>query len=621
MLLLKRLYRRMNRLSHRLMLLFIVVTLVPMVSLGIANAVATARLINAEISSRQNEAMQLIAEKVEHLVGDAELHLHEAGLTWFKLELSSRDMSVFLETLASHIPAYATMWITDATGQEVVRLEDGDAVAAEFLQNRSEEESFFLAARGERYFSTVRVIDDEPRLTIALPLMVDGELVGTVAGQMSLLQSWNVVRSAVFGSNGYAMLVDRRGNLIVHRDDQIMASRPNMAIIPPVSAVAAGQNQAWTTIYQSPIGGEVLGSATLINGPDWILVLERSVSDAFSAVWDSTLRLGLAMLLALAVAILMSLFFARQITNPIIRLRNAANRIRYGELSLYIPDHNPTEIGELAHAFNSMTASLNERIREVNDKNQALMAATLKAEEASRLKDEFLAVMSHELRTPLHAIIGYTGIVLMDDNLDQQQVDMLERSEANSQRLLTLINDLLDISRLDAGKMRLLPAEIAIRRLAQQWYDQMQVLATDKGLTFELQIDDSVPELILSDENALTKIMTNLLSNAIKFTAKGRVDLSISRERDRIKFVVQDTGIGIPAAMHEVVFDRFRQVDSSTTRAYGGTGLGLAIVRSMCEAMQGSITLNSIPDQGSTFTVVLPVHLEILNNQDATSHG
>jgi signal transduction histidine kinase len=621
MLYLRKFYHRLNRLNQRLMLLFIIVTLVPLVLLGIANAIATPRLINAEVSSRQNEVMQLVAEKVEHLVGDVELHLREAGLTWFRLNLSSEDMGIFLETLALDIPAYATMWITDSTGQEVVRLEGGRAVDAEFLRNRSEEETFFLPARGERYFSTVRLVDNEPRLTIALPLLVNDELVGTVAGQMSLTQSWNVIRSVVIGTDGYAVLVDRRGNLIVHRDEQVMARRLNLATIPSVSAVAAGQNQAWTTMYQSPIGGDVLGSAMLIDGPGWILILERSIDDAFGAVRESNLRLVLAMILALAAAMMMSIFFSRQITGPVIRLRNAANRVRQGELSLYIPDHNPTEIGELARAFNSMTASLKDRIQEINEKNQALMAATLKAEEASRLKDEFLAVMSHELRTPLHAIIGYTGIILMDDNLDNQEIEMLERVESNSQRLLALINDLLDISRLEAGKMRLFPTEIIIRSLAQQWCDQMQVLATDKGLAFNLKIDDRVPEALVCDENALTKIVTNLLSNAIKFTGEGQVDLAITRDQDWLKFVIQDTGIGIPAAMHEIIFDRFRQVDSSNTRPYGGTGLGLAIVRSMCEAMQGSITLESIPEQGSTFTVLLPLRLKTSGGQDVAPHG
>ncbi|HEX2622152.1 MAG TPA: sensor histidine kinase [Phototrophicaceae bacterium] len=616
----KRVYRKINSINQRLLLLFIIVTTVPILLLGSINLVATTLLLDGEVTTRQQEVMQLIADQINFYVEDVEHHLLEAGLVWFNLKLSPEDMVVYLQTVLEDLPHNVVFWITDASGQEMVRVENGELVPSDQLKNLSEQEVFFRPERGEHYFSAIRIVDNEPRLTVALPLIENGKLEGTVGGQMNLNTPWQVIRDTTIGLEGYAMLMDRQGNVMVHRDNRVMDQRLNLANLPPVSKIATGTTISTTLHYYSPVGGRVIGSAIRIEDPDWVLVVERPESDAFAPIQQSFRRLIIGGGISLLIAVIMSIFFSRQITLPIIRLRNAANRIRFGDLEHTIPDHNRTEIGELARAFNAMTVSLNERIQEVNQKNQALMQATIQTREASRLKDEFLAVISHELRTPLHAIIGYTGIVLMDGEISLEGVEMLERVESNSQRLLALINDLLDISRLEAKKIRLFPAEILIRQLAQGWYDQMRVLALDKGLDFKLQIDDQVPEIIISDESGLTKVASNLLSNAIKFTAHGSVHLTLGCENDGLKIVVQDTGIGIPAMMHEAIFDRFRQVDGSSTRAYGGTGLGLAIVRSMCEAMQGNVKLESSQGQGSTFTVWLPLPLQVAPNQDTLAN-
>jgi len=226
--------------------------------------------------------------------------------------------------------------------------------------------------------------------------------------------------------------------------------------------------------------------------------------------------------------------------------------------------------------------------------------------EANRLKSEFLAVISHELRTPLNAIIGFLGIMLMSGELSERNSHLAQRARANSERLLNLITDILDISRIEAGRLQLYPVHVPLRDLIEKLSDQMSVLAEEKNITFSVHVEADVPETIYADEDALTKIITNLLSNGFKFTEQGGVGLYVAYAAEQVTIRVKDTGIGIPAHMQAVIFDSFRQVDGSITRKYGGSGLGLSIVYHICNAMGGTIRVESMVDRGSEFIVTLP---------------
>jgi signal transduction histidine kinase len=251
---------------------------------------------------------------------------------------------------------------------------------------------------------------------------------------------------------------------------------------------------------------------------------------------------------------------------------------------------------------------IQERQKAEEDKRAAL-AAEAAARETNRFKDQFLAIMSHELRTPLNAIIGFLGLMSMSKVLDDRNQHLVQRARANSERLLALINDILDLSKIESGRLELIPTAVSIRDLVERWQSQMDVLARQKGLNFVTSIDPSLPDRLMVDEDAITKICTNLLSNAFKFTDKGEVSLKMSSKDQQWIIEVHDTGIGIPAHMHHTIFEAFRQVDGSAQRVYGGTGLGLSIVERLCKAMNGGIRVSSVVGEGSTFTVTLPLTL------------
>jgi signal transduction histidine kinase len=224
-------------------------------------------------------------------------------------------------------------------------------------------------------------------------------------------------------------------------------------------------------------------------------------------------------------------------------------------------------------------------------------------------KDQFLATMSHELRTPMNAIMGYTSIALQRDDLTDEVRAMLERVMVNSERLYTLLTDVLNISRINAGRVELVDEAYSPRALIEGWHHDLLNQMDEKGLAFEVIPDPSLPARISGDHERLTQIVTNLLNNAIKFTDTGTITLRARVEGNNLIIDVQDTGIGIPQTYHHLIFEEFRQVDMTSGRRFGGTGLGLSIVQKLCTLMGGTVTVASEVGMGSTFTVTLPIKI------------
>jgi signal transduction histidine kinase len=257
------------------------------------------------------------------------------------------------------------------------------------------------------------------------------------------------------------------------------------------------------------------------------------------------------------------------------------------------------ELFKYKTSLEETTAKLQKTVEELHD-------AKIAAEEATRAKSSFLASMSHEIRTPLNGIIGIAELGLMDKDLSPLQTERFLDIKTSGQNLLEIINDILDISKIEAGKLELEETEFSIREMLDKVFKIISVFAQNKDLNLVVDMDPNIPDILIGDQLRIRQVLTNLLNNAVKFTEKGRVELSIGmidliEEQIRLRFCVEDTGAGIPKEKQELLFEKYTQADVSTTRKYGGTGLGLNIARKLVELMGGKIELESEVGVGSKF--------------------
>ena len=268
---------------------------------------------------------------------------------------------------------------------------------------------------------------------------------------------------------------------------------------------------------------------------------------------------------------------------------------------------------QLKAASDELQARVQAATAELATQNELLRRQAIELEQASRLKSQFLANMSHEFRTPLNAILGYTHMVLQGvaGEVAPPVKRQMTRIDSNGRHLLTIINEILDITRIEAGKMPIQISEFDLNELVPEVMVELDPMIARSKLAVTPRLSPELP-LVNSDRQKVKQIVVNLLSNALKFTHQGTIDLAVAFDADArmASIAVSDTGIGIASEHHERIFEDFRQVDDSPSRQYGGTGLGLAICRRLATALGGRIVLDSQIGQGSTFTLTIPVDIE-----------
>ncbi|KAF7764924.1 histidine kinase [Pseudoalteromonas citrea] len=310
------------------------------------------------------------------------------------------------------------------------------------------------------------------------------------------------------------------------------------------------------------------------------------------------------------VVIAFSLKLSGQLYAPIHALTKAAKALSNGDFTYKVVNHRKDELGELSQAFVKMRDQVHTREYElekhVKDRTQALEYAKERAQHAVQVKSRFLANMSHEIRTPLNGLLGMLELLKLQSKLDAEQTKMLTMGASAGQHLLSLVNDILDISKLEEGHVELVIEDFLMTELLDDVLVMLQPLAARKSLELMVHCDDAVPSAIKTDKVRLKQLLVNLVSNAIKFTSQGSIKIIISarpeQQQYRLIFNVIDTGIGIKSAQLEHIFLPFQQADDSTTREYGGTGLGLSICRELAVLLGGSIEISSEYTQGTHVT-------------------
>jgi signal transduction histidine kinase len=420
----------------------------------------------------------------------------------------------------------------------------------------------------------------------------------------------DLLENARIGLRGYAWATTVDGQAITYPSrfmDIYSIGAPKPGRLPQArKAVASSAAEGWTG-GRDLKGTRVLSAWATVPPTGWKVFVEQPESAAFAPLSAKIWRTALLIAAFVAAAIALSILLARRLVRPIKRLQVAAEAIGAGAYDERIELHRKDELGALAAAFNAMA----ERVQDLIEGLERKVAERTKAlEVASKHKSDFLANMSHELRTPLNAIIGFTQVLQQKlfGSVNDKQEEYLEDIRSSADHLLALINDILDLSKVEAGQVELEVAPFSLREALERGVVMIRERAMKNGVGVRLEFDAGL-DLLEGDERRIRQVLFNLLSNAVKFTPQGgQVDVSASRQNGEVVVAVTDTGPGIAPEDQGRIFEEFQQAKSDGNgERPEGTGLGLALSKSLVELHGGRIWVESQLGQGSTFTFTLPL--------------
>jgi signal transduction histidine kinase len=560
------------------------------------------------------------ATSIEQLVQNLLLELEAvAQPTAARGTVGLRERNQDFHRLLDRDSSVSRVSYVDASGSEQVRT---SALETDRIGNGTDlsTSSKFLGARAKHeYFGPVFFENGSPHLTVSVAERAPGR--GAVVAEIDLRSIRQVIERARVGSAGYAYAVDSRGELVTHPNINLVLRHTSFASLPQVRAALGESGKApadAATTGRDQDGTKVLSAFQIIEPLGWRVFVEQPLSEAFaplkSAIWRTAFLLVAFLLLAIATSVLL----ARRLVRPIESIQVAAAKIGSGSLNQRIEVPSNDELGALAEEFNRMAARLQEsysslehkveeRTRELGTALRELDEKSRELEAASRHKSEFLANMSHELRTPLNAIIGFTQV--LDEKLfgevNEKQEEYLEDILTSANHLLALINDILDLAKVEAGQVELEVASFSLKEALERGVVMVRERALNDGVQVALAANGGV-DVVLGDERRINQVIFNLLSNAVKFTpAGGAVDVRSTQVDGEIRVSVADTGPGIAAEDYERIFEEFQQTAAGIEQREG-TGLGLALSKRLVELHGGRIWVDSELGKGSTFVFTLP---------------
>ena len=558
----------------------------------------------------QEAESKTAAVRIEEHLRAIEGYIREVGsLPWSSGIFSEDDRQAEFQRLLKLVPAVLEIRAVDADGRERLFVSHTDMNRQNGGDDLSDTDAFRRSRTQMVSYSPAYFRDDSSPY-VSLGVRENDKSKAVTIAELDLRFVADAVSESIIGKSGRAYVVDSTNKLLAHPNLSLVLKKTDLSHLPQVQAAREifGQDrpQVLPTIWAtSPEGVEVLTSAYYIPAPGWVVFVEQPTAEAMAMVYSTLYRTLALLIVGLALAFLGSRLLARSLTRPILALQQGAARIGAGDLSARITVKTGDEIEALGNEFNRMAEQLADYTAGLERK---VAEKTAELELANRHKSEFLANMSHELRTPLNAIIGFSEVLKeeMFGQLNPKQSEYAADIHSSGLHLLSLINDILDLSKVEAGRMELDVSTFDIGPMLNNVLILIRDRAQQGRLKLELHLQ---PEMdpIDADERKVKQIMLNLVSNAVKFTLPGgRVTISATQDATGSTIAVADTGIGIAKEDAALAFAEFQQIHSAGAARFEGTGLGLALTRSLVLLHQGRITMQSNVGVGSTFTVWLP---------------
>jgi signal transduction histidine kinase len=538
------------------------------------------------------------------------------------------DRSVRLQEfggLLKRQQVFSELIYLDAQGRECVHaysFEINELETKDCTSDRSSSAEFLRTKAEGRYFGEIAFDqrDARPHMTLAVAEHAPGA--GVIVADVDLRTVVDAIDRARIGDAGYAYAINSRGELIAHPDKNLVLAHTSFAALPQVRAALTGAPTARADVVttgRDPGGNEVLSAFQRVDPPGWWVFVEEPLSVAFAPIESAIWRTALLLVVFLLVAVVTSVLLARNLVRPIESIQVAAAKIGSGALDQRIDISSRDELGALAEEFNRMAARLQasyvgleqqvqERTRELATALGKLDEKTRELEAASDHKSEFLADMSHELRTPLNAISGFSQVLRKQllGEINEKQAEYLDDILASSRHLLSLIDDVLDLAKVEAGQIELEVMPFSLHEALERGVVIVRERATREDVRLSVSSDPGV-ETVMGDERRIRQVVFNLLSNAVKFAPAGStVDVAAARVDGVVRVSVRDSGPGIAPEDQARIFEEFQQAAAGKEQREG-TGLGLALSRRLVELHGGHIWVDSEVGKGSTFVFTLPV--------------
>ncbi|WP_127346190.1 sensor histidine kinase [Pseudidiomarina mangrovi] len=591
------------------------------------------RAVNVELYLQTEKQTQFVTQLIADRT-NTHFEQNHLALAAAAQQLSEQPTLLELQRSISAIhdkyPEFITLLVTDERGDILVTSPIDALASATDVINVADRDYFYQVQQTLLPFSSNafrgRGFGNDPIVALSVPYFNNGNFAGVVEGSLNL---------TMLAQLGNGIGADQHYYLITDSNNRVVFASPQFGFdfLDELSGSALLTTDQSSLMMNSAEGvhGFII-ERQLMSQKEWLITVAGSM-DSYEESLGEYLLGSIVLLAGLAMLSIMAIFrLTNSLTRPIAELvEKLHNHHDLGNLSRLT--HTGTtryvhELSELQQSFsnftnrlrdtltdlrqsNSMNSELNKRLQQANDlleervqeRTEQLEIALHSASAASNVKSQFLANMSHEVRTPLHGVLGLTEILLADPSAEQFH-DKLELIEQSGRHLLSIVDDILDFAKTEAGKLPLQPVPTAVLAFVEPLITSYQKRTAESSLTIHL-ISAELPEQVLVDQTRLRQIIDNLLSNAVKFTAQGLIEVKLDYRAPILSISVTDSGIGISSERIDAIFEPFEQADLSTTKTFGGTGLGLTISRQLARLMGGDLLCSSRPGEGSTFTLTV----------------